>query len=62
MTTSMAWRPVSNMVIIKKQTDYWRDMTSRKWAHFLENEFLARLKSAIITNKWSRWHEYLLTQ
>ena len=62
MTTSMAWRPVSNMVIIKKQTDYWRDMASRKWAHFFENEFLAHLKSAVITNKGSRWHEYLLTQ
>ena len=40
MTTGMTWCPVSNMVIITKQSNLWRGMMSRKSRSFSQREFL----------------------
>ena len=40
MTTGMAWCPVSNIVIIKKQSGQWRGMVSRRSRSFSERSFL----------------------
>ena len=44
MTTGMAWCPVSNMVIIKKQSDQWCGMVSRKSRSFSERSFVNLVK------------------
>ena len=40
MTTGMTWCLVSNMVIIKKQSDLWSGIVSRKSRSFSQKEFL----------------------